>query len=441
MNNEYTREMQTLKFSNKEKQEITDWLVQAAEDRRAIHPEFKVVPGGQAPLQANQASADFAKPNTPSAGPKRRRSMRWAVAAATLAALLLVGGAAWANGAFISVGQAFDYLFNGAPANTEVIDKIGRPVGASATSGGITLTADAIIGDAHTYSVVYSLVHEDGKPFENLPAPTDGGLIPIGFEHDLSLLNVFGGGGGSSWFYDADPNDAAIQYVEQYSWEPEDGSSIVGTTMNVDLKNLVAYTNEGSTPLAEGEWKMKFALNYEDSSVPLEVGQDFALNGMNATLSQAAISPISLYVSYAVDEAMPDTRAEVLDALQAEGEEVQETEDGTYTWSKTTVRSDEGGVTLSADGEEEAAISGRLSQESQDASDKFLDLGVIRLNFADGTSMEIEDNTGGTISDYMLDGTAADNTTQCYKSIVFDRVVDLDQVTSVEFCGLKIPVS
>lgn len=58
--------------------------------------------------------------------------------------------------------DAFAGLFGGGPAETEIIDRIGCPIGASATSNGVTITADAIMGDTHSTP---SSTHPPGRRF------------------------------------------------------------------------------------------------------------------------------------------------------------------------------------------------------------------------------------------------------------------------------------
>lgn len=68
------------------------------------------------------------------------------------------------TGALDSAGEAFAGLFGGGAAETEIIDQIGYPIGASATSNGVTITADAIVGDTYSYAIVYSIRRDDGEP-------------------------------------------------------------------------------------------------------------------------------------------------------------------------------------------------------------------------------------------------------------------------------------
>ena len=51
-------------------------------------------------------------------------------------------------------------------AQTEIVDKIGKPIGASVIVDDYKLTADAIIGDQYSVAIVYSLSRIDGTPLE-----------------------------------------------------------------------------------------------------------------------------------------------------------------------------------------------------------------------------------------------------------------------------------
>ncbi|CAN4051462.1 Transcriptional regulator XRE family, partial [Dysosmobacter welbionis] len=73
--------------------------------------------------------------------PARRPVRRIALIAAA-AVLVLAVGTAGATGILRSAAEVFSPLFGGAPAQTEIIDKIGYPVGASDTDNGVTVTAD-----------------------------------------------------------------------------------------------------------------------------------------------------------------------------------------------------------------------------------------------------------------------------------------------------------
>ena len=86
--------------------------------------------------------------------PRRPHSFRRVAVVGVAAALILSVGVAGATGVLGEVGERFSAIF-GPSAQTEVIDQIGYPVGASATANGITITADAIVGDTYSYAVEF----------------------------------------------------------------------------------------------------------------------------------------------------------------------------------------------------------------------------------------------------------------------------------------------
>ena len=98
-----------------------------------------------------------------SRGGGKIRSIRRTVTVGVAAALLMTMGV----GAAVTLtpaGEVFASIFGNSPAQTEIMDRMGVPIGASDTADGVTITADAIIGDTYSYSVVYSIARDDGQP-------------------------------------------------------------------------------------------------------------------------------------------------------------------------------------------------------------------------------------------------------------------------------------
>ena len=144
---------------------------------------------------------------------KRRPVFRTALIAAAMAAVLVVGSSA--AGILPSPAEIFTPLFGGAAAQTEVIDKIGRPIGASDSDGGITITAEAIMGDQYNAVIVYTLTRDDGERFLPEGKSLDETHLMMGGYGGASWVK--GGAHGSSWFVDEDPEDNRIQLVETAS--------------------------------------------------------------------------------------------------------------------------------------------------------------------------------------------------------------------------------
>ena len=137
----------------------------------------------------------------------RRPLGRMAVIAAVMALVLAVGSSA--AGILPAPVDVFAPLFGGSVAQTEIIDKIGHPIGASDTDSGITVSADAIMGDEYNAVIVYTLTREDGERF----LPEDRNL-----DESFLMIGGFGGAGwarggshGGAWFVDTDAEDNQIQ--------------------------------------------------------------------------------------------------------------------------------------------------------------------------------------------------------------------------------------
>ena len=318
--------------------------------------------------------------------PRGRKSRLPRVAAVGVAAALVLGIGAGASGVFKTAGEAFSGVF-GPTADTEIIDQIGRPIGASDTDNGVTVTADAIIGDKYHYAITYSIVRDDGEAFDiDLSKTVGDGLLPLNFaEEDTTLMGYFGGTHGGSYFYDADPNDPSIQYVE--TREISDGD-VHGHTVQAKFSDLYVFDEDmNRTVIAEGDWSFKFNLDFEDTSINLPAGQTFDLNGMTATIDQITLSPLALRVDYTVDS------------------EVQ--------W-------------------DENAQSGKQSDHDSAQMQKYFDDVQISINKADGTSLDMS-YAGGSIK-------PQGGKTVCQKGDIFSEIIPLENIVSLTIGSVEIPV-
>ena len=357
-NKEYTEAMAGLQFSDEAKARMVQNLLDAQEKAT---DNVVAMPRG-----------------------RKRRLPRIAAVGVAAAVVLTVGASA--TGVLKTASEAFQGVF-GPTADTEIIDQIGRPVGASDTSGGVTVTADAIIGDKYHYAITYSIVKDDGTAFDiDLTNTVGNGVLPLTFEEsDCTLSGYLGGTHGGSYFFDADPADNAIQYVE--TREISDGE-VRGHTVRAKFKDLCVYDDKmNRVLLAEGDWSFKFNLDFEDTSVSLPAGQTFDLNGMTATIDEITLSPLALRVDYTVDS------------------EVQ--------W-------------------DENAQSGRQSDHDSEQMNRYFESVQILVNKADGTSLDLS-LAGGSIS-------PEGGKTICQKGEIFSEIIPLEDIVSVTVQGIDIPV-
>lgn len=242
----------------------------------------------------------------------RRRSAHRIAAAIGIAAVLAIGGGtAYATGTLARAADSLAAVFGAGPAQTELINQIGRPIGASCTSNGISITADAIIGMRNAYAVVYTIEKDDGTAFDELTMN----------ERGVYNLNLDGGGsinaltalrlgvdasGGTRYTFDADPADNSLQIVEMTRIGGSD-VSLVGETLHFNATEI-GFTRVGedgrdlpSQAIATGDWNMSFKIDYEDLSVDLPVGQTFTINGNSAVVDELAVSPLGATITYTVD--------------------------------------------------------------------------------------------------------------------------------------------
>lgn len=360
---DYNDTMEELRFSPEAKERMAKWLVEAS-------------------LEAQASPAPVIK-----VADRRKRRLPYAAAVAALALALGLGGVAYATGGFMNVPQFVSHLFGGDSAKVEIVDSVGHPVGVAQSVNGVTVSADAVIGDKNNIAVVFSISKDDGTPFEF--ETLEDGLIPLGFSDDLTIsLPIFSGYGatGSSYFYDEDPSDNAIQLVETRTYESNGESeiSLVGRMLTANFSDLTYYGDDGSVAVvAPGDWKLSFPLNYEDTTRTLEVGQTFEVNGAPATIDQLSISPIALHVTYTVDQ--------------------------TAEWTSTE--------------------SGKLSDHDSKLMDSLLGIEV-SVTMNDGTTLKMGQPTGGRIGE--------GDTATCETGVIWDRILDLDEVESITIGGTTI---
>lgn len=325
--------------------------------------------------------------------PAPRRVCRFPrIAAVGVAAALVLSIGAGASGVLKSASEVFAGVF-GPTADTEIIDQIGRPIGASDTSNGVTVTADAILFDGYNYLISYTLEKEDGSAFDCTKNP-DTGLYDLYWKRsDSTIGSNVDGRSGSSYFYDADPNDHAIQYVETMSYND---TVQTGGTAKITLSDLSVPNSETSeeTTIAKGTWRLKFKLEADNSAVELPAGQSIDVNGRSASVDTIVLSPIGYHVVYTVDgEATFDT------LYDENGEEV-----------------------LPESGREPASV--RSTWESYAAK--------LLITKTDGTVLDFSD-FGGSMDPH-------DGKTVCTRQGTFDTVIPLDDIASVTIGGVSIPI-
>ena len=369
----YTASMGDLHFSDEAKARMTEGLRAAADAKSA---------------EKNARSEAPAEVLTMPARPPKRRTRCWARVAAGLALALALGGGgtvAVAAGVLPNPADVLSDVFGGAPAQTELLNEVGRPIGASATSNGVTVTAEAVVGDRSNFTVVYDVEFDDPSALEGIE-PGEDGTLPLVAEATLYVDGVNGGGGGS-WFFDADPGDGTIQYAETMGFSTWNGAGIIGRTMRFWMSEIRAYDAEGGyTTLVTGNWSLKFEMNYVDTTVDLPAGQETTWQGADVTIDTVAVSSVGVTVDYTIDRQI-------------------------------------GGL----------GPSGQLSDEAKEKVAAVTGLPVT-VTFSDGTTFDA--TNANTHAQEQADGTSA-----VTKTVTYDRIVAEGDIVSVTVGDVEIPVS
>ena len=228
---------------------------------------------------ARRALAALEEGHVPSA--PRRRPLRAALILAAAAVLLATTVSAEVTAGTVS--NLLAPLYGG--AQTELVDGIGCPVDASATVGGYTLTADAVIGDRYNIAVVYTLTRDDGAPL-----PTS-----LSFDDHETSVRRGSGGGSLSYLPGEEPNQLRI--VEEWTG---DSNLLFRRNARVVFRDLYGADPETreETLLVEGEWELRFALRYRDATVSVPV-EDLTVTGAGGGAYQVKkilLSPLGVHM-------------------------------------------------------------------------------------------------------------------------------------------------
>lgn len=310
---------------------------------------------------------------------RRLHAVRRTGLIAVAAALCLTIGAGAVEVTTGAVSDLFAPLLG--TAHTEIVDKIGYPIGVSDTDNGVTVSADAIIGDENTVCVMYTLRKDDGSSW----GITDDDML-LFEDSDLDLpvparaIAEGWGSHGGSWFIDEDPTDNILQYVEQRTVDEGVAMGRAKQTMH----NLCVWNEEtgGTDTLVKGDWKLRFDVQFEDTTTRFDADQAIGFAGGEATVTDIRFSPISFRIE-----------------VQQDGADYEYSGDPRFL-----------------DGLSEA-----YSQLE------------VTLTLTDGTEISLGDFGGTVTQPENNDGTAI-----FVKSGIFDEVIPVEEMASVTVCGTEI---
>lgn len=168
-------------------------------------------------------------------------------------------------------------------AQTELVDKIGVPIGAETVVGDYKLSANAIIGDKYNFAIVYSLTRTDGRPLEE-------GLC---FENYNNSYRYGSGGGVLS--HTLSDDGMTLQIVDQWTSR----NMFLKRNTKVTFENLRRYSelDQEYYPVQEGCWELQFVVRYEDTSKEISVKPFIVTdeNGNQYEIRNIVISPIGIH--------------------------------------------------------------------------------------------------------------------------------------------------
>lgn len=311
------------------------------------------------------------------------------IAAVTAVLAIVIGGAgtAMATGVLPLPSDMLSDIFDGPASQTEIIDRIGRPVGASCSNNGVTVTADAIMGDKDMVTIAYTLTFDDPAALKKLSEPGENGTIAGSVDGNVYVDGEHGGQ-GQSWLIDKNPNGSSIQYFAQFSVE---SPGLMGRTVRTHINSLVVPRAGKELPeykkILTGPWDLKFQLNYEDTSVTIPAPKSVNFNGTKATIQEATVSCVGVSVRYNIDRSI-----------------------------------------------EHDNNSGKMSQNMEESMDAVGNIPLI-VTFKDG---HVEDATShsGYFANKLDNGT-----TDVHKTWPFSQVCDTDKIASVQIGDTVIPMN
>lgn len=311
------------------------------------------------------------------------------IAAVTAVLAIVIGGAgtAMATGVLPLPSDMLSDIFDGPASQTEIIDRIGRPVGASCSNNGVTVTADAIMGDKDMVTIAYTLTFDDPAALKKLSEPGENGTIAGSVDGNVYVDGEHGGQ-GQSWLIDKNPNDSSIQYFAHFSVE---SPGLMGRTVRTHINSLVVPRAGKELPeykkILTGPWDLKFQLNYEDTSVTIPAPKSVNFNGTKATIQEATVSCVGVSVRYNIDRSI-----------------------------------------------EHDNNSGKMSQNMEESMDAVGNIPLI-VTFKDG---HVEDATShsGYFANKLDNGT-----TDVHKTWPFSQVCDTDKIASVQIGDTVIPMN
>lgn len=263
---------------------------------------------------------------------KCRRTLKPAAAAVVIAGVIGAGtvGVCAATGV-IPVADAFRNVFEFSEGSREKAEIIGNSIGKEVVSGGIKMTAEAVIGDQRHCAAIYSIEKEDGAAFDWNEIKKSDGRLCLSFggsshetvepkvDPNISEYSMSGSGGG--YFVDNDKNDNKIQYIQIF----EMNKNFIGGRLQSDFKDIRLYDEEWNSTdelLAHGEWSFDIPLEYEDTGRLYRVDSEIKYYNDPVYVESLSISNIGYELNLRSYEVVPTA------LITKDGREINLIDDG-----------------------------------------------------------------------------------------------------------------
>ncbi len=169
--------------------------------------------------------------------------------------------------------------------NRAELAESGMNVDVSAVQNGVTIKAVQTLGDANNMYILLDVTTPEGT------------VICPNSRFDMIYLKV---DGATSLGYSCDflPDESENDNKATLLLSMEANKSINDKTIDLRFENLGHYKMETGeiTPDFEGDWKLQWKLNYQDSSTKYPVDQSLSVNGETVNVDSISVSPIALNV-------------------------------------------------------------------------------------------------------------------------------------------------
>ncbi len=204
--------------------------------------------------------------------------------------VLMFSVSAFATDILKSVIEIFSPIFGNETEQIDIIEDMGTVIGVSDTHDGITITADAVIGDTNNITVIYTVSNlpENAKDvyfnFATLEFPTI----------DTAVDNFCG-------YLTSEEKPGEVQIIQNNYISRK---VPIGSMVNAKFDGL--YYSEGiegetAIKLSDETWNIEFKLDYVDTSRTIDVNESFVRNGVEFNVEEIIVSPLSIKANYTVD--------------------------------------------------------------------------------------------------------------------------------------------